>query len=246
MILTNNKKVWSPKLIDNPNPLTPTACHVWLLPLQKEREGWYEQYLSPSEQLRAARLTLPAVYHQFVATRSLVRQLLSHYLNLTPWQLEFATTPLGKPYLINYPDFQFSISHAGEYAVCAITTLAATGIDIESLRFTVDYQRIVKRFFSAEEQKSFNKIARDYQRIAFFKAWCLKEALVKTYGIKLVEGLKQFDIGWNESGDIQQINPPIDHTEFIELPPIPNFESSCVILSSLAKWEFFQGISHDN
>ena len=34
---------------------------------------------------------------------------------------EFAYTEYGKPYLINFSDVHFSISHSGEYVACAVS-----------------------------------------------------------------------------------------------------------------------------
>lgn len=41
----------------------------------------------------------------------------------------FTYTGHGKPYLLNYPDVHFNISHSGEYVACAVAD-SPVGVDI--------------------------------------------------------------------------------------------------------------------
>jgi 4'-phosphopantetheinyl transferase len=52
----------------------------------------------------------------------------------------------GKPYLKEYPNFNFNISHSGEYVLCAVDD-KSIGIDVEEEGKHIDYEEIAKNFF---------------------------------------------------------------------------------------------------
>lgn len=103
----------------------------------------------------------------------------------------FAETPLGKPYLENYPRIHFSLSHSGSWAVCAVGD-APLGVDVELPRCTMD---IAKRFFRPEElPKTENK---DH----LLRLWTAKEAFLKAIGTGLTLSPDSFRVvlGENEA-----------------------------------------------
>ena len=55
----------------------------------------------------------------------------------------------GKPYLPDHPEFHFSLSHSGDWAVCA-AGFTPVGVDIQRIRPVSD--TLKARFFSPEEQ----------------------------------------------------------------------------------------------
>lgn len=82
----------------------------------------------------------------------------------------------GKPHL---PDNEpFNISHAGDYAVLALST-QPVGVDIEHFR-PLDWQRIALRFFHPEE-RAFLARSSEPER-DFFRIWTLKESYLKAEG----------------------------------------------------------------
>lgn len=70
---------------------------------------------------------------------------------------DIALTPSGKPYLVNYPQLHFSLSHSDEVVMCAISD-GPVGCDVE---------RVVE--LSAEMR----------QKIGSIELWTLKEAEFK-------------------------------------------------------------------
>lgn len=91
----------------------------------------------------------------------------------------------GKPYLPQYPHIHFNLSHAGEYAVCAIDDVPI-GIDIEQCK--KDGEKIAKRFFTKEEYQDIYSVTDDAKRKhRFCQYWVLKESFMKAtgYGMKL-------------------------------------------------------------
>lgn len=82
----------------------------------------------------------------------------------------------GKPHL---PDNEpFNISHAGDYAVLALST-QSVGVDIERFR-PLDWQRIALRFFHPEERAFLARSAEPERD--FFRIWTLKESYLKAEG----------------------------------------------------------------
>lgn len=91
-------------------------------------------------------------------------------------QIQFS--PKGKPYLED-GTFFFSLSHAGDYAVC-VSDDKPVACDIESM--TRKIPSILNRIFSAEEEQYYNELKGVKQTELFFKAWTRKESLSKQVG----------------------------------------------------------------
>jgi 4'-phosphopantetheinyl transferase len=93
-----------------------------------------------------------------------------------------------KPYLSNYPDIYFNISHCKYGAVCAISD-KEVGIDIQDVRpFDFD---VAKRVCSDSEMGQFFKCHMP-ERL-FCKIWTIKESFVKHFGGSIAQSLKSLD-----------------------------------------------------
>ncbi len=106
--------------------------------------------------------------------------------------IRFNTTKYGKPYIVSYPDFYFSISHSGDYVLCAIDD-KPIGVDVEKVK-CFDYEKVVKRFFSEKEAEYVLKqdvVSRIYR---FYEIWTLKESYIKCIGKGLAMSLNSFSI----------------------------------------------------
>ena len=80
--------------------------------------------------------------------------------------------PSGQPY-IEGSDMHISISHSGEYAVCALSE-NPVGIDIEKIREVSE--RLIDRVCTAREREYVTSNER------FFEVWTAKEAYFKKIG----------------------------------------------------------------
>lgn len=97
----------------------------------------------------------------------------------------------GKPYLADYPDFHFNISHSGNLAVCAVFD-REVGIDIQERRML--HGNIAARFFSETENAKLNTCeTKEEQDVRFFRYWSAKEAYVKFTGEGLAQGLAHIE-----------------------------------------------------
>lgn len=101
----------------------------------------------------------------------------------------------GKLYLPGVKDFFFSISHSGEYAVCAVSDVPV-GVDIQKHR--KNGLAVAKRFFKAEEADYIAKQPTQKQEEMFFRYWTGKESYLKLTGKGILGGLDSFLVDLEE------------------------------------------------
>jgi len=88
----------------------------------------------------------------------------------------------GKPYLVGRPDLQFSLSHCGMWAVCALADYPV-GVDAELPRCSA---ALAQRHFHPEE----TLFADDPDNLC--RIWTAKEAFLKALGVGLTIPLNSF------------------------------------------------------
>ena len=101
-------------------------------------------------------------------------------------ELIFETNSDGKPYLKNYPELFFNISHSGEYAALAVSD-KEIGIDTEKLR--TGKRKLANRFFSKDECAALDTAWSDS---AFTRTWTRKESYIKATGMGMRMPLNEF------------------------------------------------------
>ena len=90
----------------------------------------------------------------------------------------------GKPYIKNYPELHFNLSHCRRYVAVAIHS-SPVGVDIECRRKVS--QSLIRRVCSEDEQQSI-ATAQDPD-MEFLRLWTCKEAYLKYTGTGIVEPL---------------------------------------------------------
>lgn len=97
----------------------------------------------------------------------------------------------GKPYISEYSDIYFNISHSGDWAVCGIAD-DEIGIDIEKINKTQNIDVLcgaAEHIFTEPEQIYLQSDSiHFYDR--FFRMWTAKEAMVKCSGCGLSGALE--------------------------------------------------------
>lgn len=86
----------------------------------------------------------------------------------------------GKPYLADFPEVHFNLSHSGERVMCVISPFEV-GCDVEIIKG--DRGKLAERFFKPEESawiKHFETL--EAQSEAFYRLWTLKECYMKVTG----------------------------------------------------------------
>jgi len=106
--------------------------------------------------------------------------------------ITFEKNEYGKPYLKDYPNLQFNISHSGDFVVCTIDN-KPIGIDIERVKY-IAYKEIAKSFFSVSEFEYIVKEDSNIELNKFYEIWTLKESYIKCCGQGLSIPLNSFSI----------------------------------------------------
>ncbi len=97
----------------------------------------------------------------------------------------FGFSDEGKPFLKDYPDIHFSLSHCREAASCVVER-KAVGIDIESLSsFSPDLLDVCMN-----EEERHEIIASDNPALTFMGYWTMKESFLKLTGRGLSDDMK--------------------------------------------------------
>ena len=134
--------------------------------------------------------------------RKLVSMLLLHYLakkHLEVSDYSVLTNEFGKPFLKNYPEFQFNISHSGDWVVASVAN-KPVGIDVEVINEIKDFMGIAARFYSDQEYEHLTQCKEDFRLDMFFDIWTKKESLIKAVGKGLSISLKSFTVPFSIDG----------------------------------------------
>ncbi len=110
-------------------------------------------------------------------------------LDIDNTAVSFAYNPFGKPYLYNFPDYHFSVSHADD---CIAFTASDQPIGIDTEKIAAYDFEIARRFFVPQEV-SFIETSED-KNFAFYDIWTKKEAYLKMLGVGLSKPLQSFNI----------------------------------------------------
>ena len=90
------------------------------------------------------------------------------------WQL--ARSARGKPYFPNRPHLHCSVTHSGDYWLCALSQ-TPLGIDLQQKAPRRRTQELAERFFHPQETAYLQAHPHD-----FFRLWAAKESYVKYTG----------------------------------------------------------------
>jgi 4'-phosphopantetheinyl transferase len=164
--------------------------HIWRACLDQSLEQiqHYSSVLSADEQQRAERFRFERDRHRFIASRGILRSILSNYLNLPPAQIQFSYGDRGKPFLrVPVADLSFNLSHSQDWFVCAVIKGCQVGIDVEFSRPLSDLEQLTRRFFAPQEHQAIMALPPEEQATVFLHYWTAKEALLKAIGEGLVD-----------------------------------------------------------
>jgi len=133
----------------------------------------------------------------------LIRNIIFENLNINNRDIIFEKNEQEKPHLRGYPNFNFNLSHSGDFVVCAIDN-KPIGIDIEKIE-SIDHKGIAQSFFSKDEYDFISKGDLQAQVDKFYEIWTLKESYIKADGRGLTIPLKSFSINIDEYENIELI-----------------------------------------
>lgn len=98
----------------------------------------------------------------------------------------------GKPYLADYPDIHFNLSHSGSMAMAVFSDREA-GCDVE--RVQEARMSVARRFFTEEEYVLLESLKAEGERDGVFaRLWTLKESFLKVTGEGMRMPLDSFSV----------------------------------------------------
>ena len=169
----------------------PAQIEVWQLKLdlQIPIRNSDLMLLSESERACALRFHTHADQVRSTATRAALRRILATKVALPPHELHFVTNHYGKPYLHGDTGIDFNVSHAGQFALIAISTHGQVGVDIEDCNRQLDVSALTDYVFTALERRSELVTTAD-----FIKRWVAKESVLKAVGVGISEHLQTVSV----------------------------------------------------
>ena len=176
------------------------AVHVFYCNVESLRsEKLFDHYLSRMSLERQERIA--HLRHEEDRVRSLGAGLMLHCA-LNAMQVPFSQRAVrrlkdGKPILTD-TCLQFSLSHSGSVAMCAISQ-TAVGADVQALR--APNQTLPARVCSVEEQHWL--VSQPDLAAAFSSLWARKESLLKAIGKTISEDLRRLSCLDGENPDWQ-------------------------------------------
>ncbi len=165
------------------------SCNVLNIP-DSDLHDWYNE-MSCERKEAVRKLLVPHKQKLKIAADRICRKAVSEFCEVSPDEIKFAFGEHGKPYAIGL-DVHFSISHSGDYAVCAVSA-KEIGIDIEKIRKI--NPKIYEKFTSENEAEYICS-----HKNGLFEIWTLKEAYFKCVGTGLGADIKNISFDVTENG----------------------------------------------
>ena len=187
---------WSPA--EQPPTLESGALHVWQIALQQPASTMERlaDSLDAAERARAARFAFVRDRERFLVAHGALREIVGRYLACAPSAVAFHHSAQGKPEIVEPGNpatgaLRFSLAHSGEIALISVTSIGATGVDVEQTRSDVEALAIAERFFATEEQDALRAQPEDRRAAYFYRLWTCKEAYLKAVGVGLTAPLQE-------------------------------------------------------
>ncbi|WP_233237152.1 4'-phosphopantetheinyl transferase superfamily protein [Bordetella sp. LUAb4] len=176
----------------------PDGVDVWRVAIPDTAAEY--PYLDEDERARAGRFLRASDRIRFAFTRSVLRELLGAYVGTRGADLRFGAGPFGRPELAPPTGgaLSFNVSHAHHEALIAISRTHIVGVDIEYIKPGFEWRGLVPLVCTDEETRVLNSCAAttgaEEACARFFRCWTAKEAVLKTLGLGITEGLQALDI----------------------------------------------------
>ena len=146
------------------------------------------------------------------------RYALGKYLNINGNELVISKNQYGKPYLVNYPNVYFSISHTKGAIACAVSD-NPVGVDIERIR-KMDLR--VSRYFFSQHEKDYIFASSEKANQRFTEVWTKKEAYLKFLGCGIKIPAEKFNVFEKINNEHIRIHTEYNHDYIISICNISN------------------------
>lgn len=153
------------------------------LPLNDRIISFFLRFVNEEKMMRILKQRIKQAADNMLIGEILAKVVIKKTFGIDIAKQKFAYTEHRKPYLPDFPDVHFNISHSGKYVVCAVSD-KPVGIDIQKIgEYNSD---VAKRVCNEKELKQI-EISSD-SASEFTKLWTQKEAVLKMYGTGIACG----------------------------------------------------------
>ena len=166
----------------------------------------YWRVLDEVEQIQARKFKNALLHIRYVEVHGRLRNLLAKTLNQPPEKIRIKKAEHGKPYLADYPELAFNLSHSADRLMIAVGWNCQLGVDMEICKQRINLSGLVDRCFAEEEAAYWTKQPETQKIQTFYRFWTRKEAFVKATGHGIYLGLNHCVIN------------PENPTEFLRVP----------------------------
>jgi 4'-phosphopantetheinyl transferase len=216
-------------------PLAKGEIHLWLCDyaeIGEEKMDAYRTLLNEKEKQQESRFYFARDRRRYLATRALVRTVLSRYEPVESKDWVFSVNAYGRPEIdsagMSDVRLSFNISHTHSLIVLGVTDGRALGVDVENLRAREVSIDVADRFFSAVEVAALAAVPPTRQQDRFFEYWTFKESYIKARGMGLSIPLDKFSFQYPREGAVQiAIHPELaddpKRWQFWQFRPAPEY-----------------------
>jgi 4'-phosphopantetheinyl transferase len=149
----------------------------------------HEALLTPDERDRHQSFYFEPDRRLFLATRALVRTVLSNYSTVSPADWRFTTSEHGKPLIcapVVTPSIHFNLANTPGLVVCVVSIAhEPVGVDAERTDREVETVGLADRYFTRSEASILRALPVSERPGGFFAYWTLKESYIKARGLGL-------------------------------------------------------------
>lgn len=171
--------------------MTPVVCLVKNKgPIGNTDFRFLLPFAPPEKQERILRQRVKQNADNMLVGAALARYMIWKMFQIPVSQQHIAYGSHGKPYLWDFPNVHFNISHSGQYVACAVAD-RPVGIDVQVIGV---YRPEVAARVCSEEELSWIGTSDD-PAAEFTKLWTQKEAHLKMLGRGIAGGLKGLPTG---------------------------------------------------
>lgn len=141
------------------------------------------------------------------------------FYGLCERSMEYVLGDQGKPMFRDHPELHFSLSHAGDYAICSLGAWEV-GNDIERVR--PGKLRVAEHFFAEEEKAWLYQTGLPEERESrMFRLWTMKESFLKVTGRGMSLPLRDFTVFIGEDGAVRLHHTLNNNTYYMKEYTLP-------------------------
>lgn len=169
---------------------------------------------------------------RYLATRALVRTVLSRYAPLAPADWIFTPNAYGRPAIANEHaqarTLSFNLSHTRGLIALAVTRERVLGVDVENLTTRQVSDGIAEHFFSPVEVAELATVPPERRQDRFFEYWTFKESYIKARGMGLSIPLDRFSFHFPDERQVRlsveaDLGDDAERWHFWQFRPAPGY-----------------------